>query len=362
MEKVFSIVRQRYGFSPTDQTKNLDVNTAIWCIFMSVTLQAAVHLGKDYTENLRSTTNHPKKSLRPLFQVTERLITDQTEITGLSTIDWQLLVWRETTPLTDRAVHFATAKTNVFCDSVLCLGSISDEPVKAWKSRNNWFLETRYLKDLDRVDGEQMEFEWKKLPRIHHIGDEIQRMMTESKCEPEQFKGRFMYNDIDWTKRGNKENCVASARRVSEYAPRFTQGHWSCLGLGSEKKWYGTHVNKLDGELEKIAEDMMFNFAESGHPGLRGKGVKTIHFNSLDDTVELILRTVISVNQLRVYGALCQESARDSRGAGKPAANDNLESMVMPTEFPTANPISQTDAEVQGNLLREYEPEIRRTS
>ena len=29
--------------------------------------------------------------------------------------------------------------------------------------------------------------------------------------------------------------------------------------------------------------------------------------------------------------------------------------MVFPTEIPTANPNSQTDAEVQGNLLREYE-------
>ena len=56
---------------------------------MSVTLQAAVHLGKDHTKNLRSSKNQPKKSLRQLFQVTERLITDQTEITGLSTIDWQ---------------------------------------------------------------------------------------------------------------------------------------------------------------------------------------------------------------------------------------------------------------------------------
>ena len=30
MEKVFSIVRQRYGRSPTDRMKYLDVNTAIW--------------------------------------------------------------------------------------------------------------------------------------------------------------------------------------------------------------------------------------------------------------------------------------------------------------------------------------------
>ena len=87
MQKVFSIVRHRYGLSPTDRMKSLDVNTAIWCILMSVTLQAAVHLGKDYTENLRSTKNQPRKSLRQLFQVTERLIRDQTEMTGLTTID-----------------------------------------------------------------------------------------------------------------------------------------------------------------------------------------------------------------------------------------------------------------------------------
>ena len=87
-----------------DKMKNLDVNTATWCIFVSVTLQAAVHLGIDYTENLRSTKNQPKNSLRQLLHVTQRLITDQTEITGLATIDGQQSMWRETTLLTDRGV------------------------------------------------------------------------------------------------------------------------------------------------------------------------------------------------------------------------------------------------------------------
>ena len=63
MEKVFSIVRQTYGRSPTDDLNDLDVNTVVWCIFMSVTLQAAVHLGQDYSGNLRSTKNQPLKSV-----------------------------------------------------------------------------------------------------------------------------------------------------------------------------------------------------------------------------------------------------------------------------------------------------------
>ena len=112
-------------------------------------LQAAVHLGKDYTENMRSTKNQPKKSSRPLFQLTQKLITGQTEITGITTIDWRM--WRETTLLTDRAVQFATAKTYVFSDSVLCLGGISKVRLKLF------FLETHYFKRIGRINGVEVE-------------------------------------------------------------------------------------------------------------------------------------------------------------------------------------------------------------
>ena len=140
----------------------------------------------------------------------------------------------------------------------------------------------------------------------------------------------------------------------------FTQGHWSFLGPGSEKQWYGTHAHKPDGEWDKTPEGMMLNFAECGHPVFRtsgvlesgelkskGQGVKTTHFNGSDETIKLIFRTIISVKQLIIYGGvadLCKELARDSSCAGKPAANEILESMVTPT-----------DVEVQRKLLREYE-------
>ena len=78
-----------------------------------------------------------------------------------------------------------------------------------------------------------------------------------------------MYNDIDRGKRGNKENCFANVLRVTEYARRFPQGRWSFPGPGTEKKGYGTHVNKPDAELDKTAKGMMLNFAESGHPVFR---------------------------------------------------------------------------------------------
>ena len=81
-------------------------------------------------------------------------------------------------------------KPTSFSDSVLCLGGISDQPVQAWKNKIKWYLETRYLKDLSRMDGEPMEFEWKIFTGFTTMGilEEIQKLMIELQCEPEQFK------------------------------------------------------------------------------------------------------------------------------------------------------------------------------
>ena len=63
---------------------------------------------------------------------------------------------------------------------------------------------------------------------------------------------------------------------------------------------------------------------------------------------ELILRTLISANQLSMYGAvadLCKESSKDSEVAGKLAANEDLASMEILTELPIAD--SNTNVELQ---------------
>ena len=88
-------LRQTHDRGPTDDLKDLDVNTALWVYLCLSHFQAAVHLGQYYMENLRSTKNQPLKSVKQLFQTTERLIEDKVETTGLSTIDWNHLVCGE---------------------------------------------------------------------------------------------------------------------------------------------------------------------------------------------------------------------------------------------------------------------------
>ena len=67
--------------------------------------------------------------------MTERLIKDQTEIIGLTSIDFEQPSWRSTTLLCDKAIEITNAETYRFSDSVQRLGGISDQPIEAWKNK-----------------------------------------------------------------------------------------------------------------------------------------------------------------------------------------------------------------------------------
>ena len=127
-EAVFSIVKEIYGREHDDPMDALDVNMAIWGIFLNTTLQAAVHLGQDHEANLRFVKNHFWKSVGLLFHETGKLIRDQKEITSEAT-------WMSTSLLCSKAYRFTNAKTHVFSDSVLCVGKMGDDPIATWKSK-----------------------------------------------------------------------------------------------------------------------------------------------------------------------------------------------------------------------------------
>ena len=236
-------------------------------------------------------------------------------------------------------------QTYVFADSVLCLECTRDELNEAWRNKNKLYCENNHFKDRNRIDGRPTEFEWKIFPGFTTLNllEEIQNFVKVLQCEPEQFDDRIifmsMYNDSVWGEEENAKTCENSSLVDANYARRFPRGRWSFLGPGSEKKWYGTYSDKLDGVWDKTAKQMMMNFAENSHPIFRAssalkrgklrskeKGKKSIHFNGSEETIELILRTIISANQLSVNGAvadLCGELSKDSKVSG------NLKLMII---------------------------------
>ena len=107
----------------------------------------------------------------------------------------------------------------------------------------------------------------------------------------------------------------------------------SFIGPGSEKKWYSSE-NSPQGAWDKIAEEMLMEFAESGRPTFRattplsrsilkskGRGKLSLHFAADEFTIETIFRIILSVNQLSVYGAvaaICEEFENHQDGSGEP--------------------------------------------
>ena len=68
-----------------------------------------------------------------------------------------------------------------------------------------------------------------------------------------------MYNDILWRTQRNAENCVANTFNVAAYANKFTRTDGG--------QFWDLIVGKSGMELSnRVAESMMINFAESGHP------------------------------------------------------------------------------------------------
>ena len=96
---------------------------------------------------------------------------------------------------------------------------------------------------------------------------------------------------------------------------------WKDVGLSSDQE---TKKNGMGLCLTNLARNgtqhqMMRNVAESGHPAFRcpnqfssdvlksrGGEISSIHYNAGPKTAELLLKTIIAVNQLSVFGAVAK--------------------------------------------------------
>ena len=99
--------------------------------------------------------------------------------------------------------------------------------------------------------------------------DKISDLLSSMGQTPEFFTGRVlfmsMFNDIFCDRYDNIDECLRNANIVKTFAGRFGIGQWSFIGPGSEKKWYLSE-NSPQGAWDHIAEEMLLEFAESGHP------------------------------------------------------------------------------------------------
>ena len=110
---------------------------------MSSTLQASEFMVKNYSDNLHSTKNTEDLTMKQMFDISEKLITRQSdEIYGVNTMNWEDSSWKYLSLVGDEEViSLLHTKVYVFADSVLYLGKMNENPQSniAWEDRLTWF-------------------------------------------------------------------------------------------------------------------------------------------------------------------------------------------------------------------------------
>ena len=251
-----------------------------------------------------------------------------------------------------RVVNLQLTKVYVFSDSVLCLGKIFEnsqsndaweerlgwfksslinrssdrieipQSNSAWEDRLGWFKSSPTYRNFDRIDGEPMEFEWDcssvKKSKVYCWDQEKNQRISQDELSSCRCSTTFLVDQETM-----KKNASQMPISFLFFARRFGTGQWSFIGPGSEKKWYSISEDSPQGVWNNMAERMMLEFAESGHPIFRATsplsrgqlkskwhGKLLIHFAAVQETIETIFRIIVSANLLSLYGAvanMCEE-------------------------------------------------------
>ena len=130
-------------------------------------------------------------------------------------------------------------------------------------------------------------------------------------------------------------------------------------------------LSNLEEKRDRVAELMILNLRKSGHPIFRatsalergtlkskGGGKSSIHFCGDCDTEEVIIRTIVSVNQLSIYGAVAdmwEEFVTPLTDTRKTyAVMEQSESTVTSADLLNLQRPLLTNEQSQGDLLQNH--------
>ena len=122
--------------------------------------------------------------------------------------------------------------------------------------------------------------------------------------------------------------------------------------------------------MDKMAELMMLEFEESGHPVFRatspfsrsrlkskGHGKLSIHYSADLETIETVFRTITSVKQLSLYGAvaeMCEEYESFHDRTGNQVVGGQSSSSFVPSVIKTNVPLNSDDPAHEDFPLQRY--------
>ena len=139
-------------------------------------------MGRNCLNICQSTANTTDLTLKQMFDISTRLVSEQDEISGMETISWENHSWKHLSLIGDeRVINLQRTKVYVISDSVLCLGKIFENPQSndAWEERLGRLKSSQNFRNFDRSDGEPMEFQWNIFPGFNtlQLNEEVKRLL-----------------------------------------------------------------------------------------------------------------------------------------------------------------------------------------
>ena len=156
--------RQKIMSNVTDSGEE---HSIICGMSMAATMNAATFMGKNFLDNESSIKNSTDLTMKKMFDISEKLVSEQEEINNVDKIYWKNHSWKQLSLIGDETViNLQCAKVYVFSDSVLCLGKVHShhQSNEAWKKRIGWIITDISYRDYDGINGEPTEFEWNIFP------------------------------------------------------------------------------------------------------------------------------------------------------------------------------------------------------
>ena len=326
LHRVNDRVRKMLDQSSKDAIQDSNKHSFIWGSFMSSTLQASVFIGKNYSENLRSIENTGNNlTMKQMFNISEKLITEQSdEIYGVNTINWVIPHWNIYLWLVAKKSSLYHRARRLTYFQILCyaLERWSRTHYQILSGRTNW-----------------------RGSKVHHNTELWAQLMVSQWNSSGIFSQESPHcssatksksSCLKWANQNNSKDELSSCRcSMTSYGELKTVKRnvllvpHLCLYVHKDFHQEDGHSSDLDQKrsgillMVAVAELMMIKFGESGHPVFRatsplsqgtlksrGGGKLSIHFCADGGTIETVFRTIISVNQLSIYGAvsdLCEE-------------------------------------------------------
>ena len=234
-----------------------------------------------------------------------------------------------------------------FSYSVLCLGKVNQNPTSnsAWEEKLSRFKDWPQYRTLDTIDGEPTEFEWNIFQGFTHCSSSTKSTSSWPKWAIHHHsKDELSSCRCSMTSYGDLKTMNKNAMLMPHlclYLQKDSHqdvGHFSDLDqkrsgillILTDHKENGTEsLNRWWSDSEKA--DTQFSEPRVHCPEERSKskggGKLSIHFCADGETIETVFRTIISVNQLSIYGAisnLCDEYRACQARTGRPVLAGQL--------------------------------------